>query len=505
MMFRESAPRFRLTPEVILEVLQGVNKLGVQMVLELQDRSSSIDYFAAGRAKQHLDPRLLSGPALIELVGSDPIPEDHLRPADDEVLQAPEDCSFLHEWICFLDAKTTDAYGWQYKSDMISSSAQQMGIGTVIPEVWSPSPSHRCTARRRVWFRPYCASFACINAKKTLSAEVSVRCRGGESLRGELWRKGIINRTWKKHFFVLTDKSLDYHSGPPSVINKQGSLPLSGGFKVKRLYGKQCPARSFALIIEAPKGDGQSILLDAYSEHERSDWVFHLSYIVALLYPLMNFPPLPTSPPFQVKPEEGVLFRGDLVKQGHILTKWITRHFELTHSMLKYYDGVKVKGSVALLDATLTDLFDGSDAMNKPALHGKRDELLEFSLTSRSGNLLRLRAPTKIVKEEWLEMLGGTISQAGRSFVGIDDHKVKESMARSQVLFDSGKTVIGRCDSIIDSGDKPHANKHLQNSSLSEDREDWRTLGFRLTSSLPAQLLSLLALILSLLWVSGFK
>jgi len=60
-----------------------------------------------------------------------------------------------------------------------------MGIGTVIPEVWTPFPLHRCIARRRVWFRPYCASFACINAKKKLSAEISVRCRGGESLRGE--------------------------------------------------------------------------------------------------------------------------------------------------------------------------------------------------------------------------------------------------------------------------------------------------------------------------------
>ena len=76
-------------------------------------------------------------------------------------------------------------------------------------------------------------------------------------------------------------------------------------------------------------------------------------------------PTLPTSPPFQVKPEEHVLFCGDLVKQRHILTNWTIRHFELTRSMLKYYDGVKVKGSVALLDSTLTDLFDGSDVMKK--------------------------------------------------------------------------------------------------------------------------------------------
>jgi hypothetical protein len=93
-----------------------------------------------------------------------------------------------------------------------------------------------------------------------------------------------------------------------------------------------------------------------------------------------------------------------------------------------------------------------------------------------------MRAPTKDAKEEWLEILGGAIFQAGRSLVGNDDHEVKKSMARSQVLVGSRKALIGLCESIIDSDDKAHANMQSYDTRPSED---CRTLGFRLTSSLP--------------------
>ena len=100
-----------------------------------------------------------------------------------------------------------------------------------------------------------------------------------------------------------------------------------------------------------------------------------------------------------------MLFCGDLVKQRHILTYWTIRHFELTLSMLKYYDGVKVKGSVALLDSTLTDLFDVSDVMKK--IH--RDESLEL-LTSRSGTYCGCVLLQPMPKKNGLRF------SAGRSF-----------------------------------------------------------------------------------------
>lgn len=420
------AGKFRCTPEFEEEVLVGTPKLGIQFVLELQDRSRPNDFYVAGRTSQFLDPRTLQGPVLDAGDGSS-LSDRMLRSADDELVQAPEGCSFLHEWVVLLEAKNTDPYGFQYRSDMFSDAPtgdSAVASSSASDEVWTPSPSHRCTTRRRVWFRSFCASSGVKVAKMKLSNEIIARCRGGESLRGEMWKLGYINRTWKKRNFILTDKSMDYYSGPPSVINKQGSWDLSAGCTVRTLYGQQCPGRSFAIMIQSPDGKARNLLLDAYSDHERVDWVFHLSYVLAMLNPSMNFPPLPSSPPFQVRPDDKVIFRGDLVKQGHVVTNWTTRHFELTSQVLRYYDGINVKGTVPLLDATLTDLADGASSSRSPAGAGsnKQESSLEFSLSSRSGYLLRMRAPSKTSKDEWLENVAVAIAQAGASYsLGVMD------------------------------------------------------------------------------------
>lgn len=409
--------KFRLSPEFVLEVLRDVDKVGIQTLLESQPRSGPNEYYSSCRSHQHLDPRTLSSP-------------DQLSPATDEMMSVPEGCSFLHELIFLLEGKTTDAYGWQYKSTTGGGGGEE-------EDMWTPSPSHRVTARRRVWFRAYCATASCAAAKKKLSDEIIVRCRGGESLRGELWKEGHLNKTWKKRYFILTDKSLDYYTGQPSVVNKQGTFTLLSplGCHVKKLYGQQCPGRSFGIIVQEglssnndePHNNHQHqphgrrrMLLDAYSEHERSDWVFHVSYILALLSPSLSFAPLPTSPPFQVRPEEEILFRGDLFKQGHLIHTWTHRHFELTRTVLRYYDGCCVKGTVTLLDATLTDLADAAAAAvaassaspNRNSSHNK-EASLEFSITSRSGYLLKMRAPSQVAKEEWLEAMASAVALAG--------------------------------------------------------------------------------------------
>ena len=470
--------RFRLTPEFAVEALQGESNVGVQMLLELQDRSGPNDYYAAAdRSLQHLDPRTLPGPG----GDAESAGPAALQPADVVELLPPPGCSFLHEWIFLLDAKTTDAYGWQYKSEMIattdgtssssssSSAAAAAAAGSSTSfsasssfeeggsggggggsSVWTPSPSHRCTARRRVWFRVYCTTPRAGVAKKKLSDEIALRCRGGECLRGELWKEGQLNRSWKKRYFILTDKSLDYYSGQPSVINKQGSMPLVNGLTVTKLYGQQCPGRSFGFILTAGTGTGRSLLLDAYSEHERSDWVFHLSYVLALLSPNLTFSPLPTSPPFRDQPdEEVVLFRGDLSKQGHVVTNWTTRHFELTRDELRYFDGCRIKGRVPLLDATLTDLSDNaatsSSSNTTSSSSGSRQARadsslpLEFTLTSRSGYLLRMRAPTHAVKEEWLHELTAVIAMQTTGGEPPSRGSVRQSQSQSQSLEDSAQ------------------------------------------------------------------
>ena len=432
------AGKFRCTPEFEEDVLGGSEtpKLGIQYLLELQDRARPNDFYVAGRTSQHLDPRTLQGPVL-EVGDSPSLSDRMLRSADDELVQAPEGCSFLHEWVVLLEAKNTDPYGFQYRSDMFSDApaGDSLASSSTSDEVWTPSPSHRCTTRRRVWFRSYCASSGVKVAKMKLSNEIISKCRGGETLRGELWKLGFINRTWKKRNFILTDKTLDYYSGPPSVINKQGSWDLSAGCTVRTLYGQQCPGRSFAIMIQSPDGKARNLLLDAYSDHERVDWVFHLSYVLAMLNPSMNFPPLPTSPPFQLRPDDEVIFRGDLVKQGHVVTNWTTRHFELTSQVLRYYDGINVKGTVPLLDATLTDLADGAGSSRSPGGAGrnKQESSLEFSLSSRSGYLLRMRAPSKTSKDEWLDNLASAIAQAGATYsLGVLDSSTRNSLAAAR-------------------------------------------------------------------------
>lgn len=98
------------------------------------------------------------------------------------------------------------------------------------------------------------------------------------------------------------------------------------GCTVGKLYGSQCPGRDFGMLISPPEGGGgRKMLLDAYSERERADWIFHLSYVLALLAPGLGFSPLPSSPPFAARAEEEVLCRGDLGKLGHVIHNWNTR------------------------------------------------------------------------------------------------------------------------------------------------------------------------------------
>lgn len=186
------------------------------------------------------------------------------------------------------------------------------------------------------------------------------------------------------------------------------------------------------------------MLLDAYSEHERSDWVFHVSYILALLSPSLSFAPLPTSPPFQVRPDEEILFRGDLFKQGHVIHSWTHRHFELTRTVLRYYDGCSVKGTVTLLDATLTDLADGaaaasSSSPNRNSSHNK-EASLEFSITSRSGYLLKMRAPSQVAKEEWLEAISSAVALAGNPSLSVSS--LRASMRSSSIEVEGSEQVL---------------------------------------------------------------
>lgn len=207
-LYRQSLnSKFRLSPEFALAVLRGgTPQLGIQYVLESQQRDEATQFVCSGRSQHHIDPRSL--------------PASALRPATVELLAAPAGCIFLFEFICLLDVKSVDPYGWQYNvstGSTLASFPNPHGSSTTRdegeeeaaatdPGVWTPSPSHRCTARRRVWFRAFSAASAASAAKKRLSDETIGLCRGGESLRGELWKEGNLNRSWKKRFCILTDR-----------------------------------------------------------------------------------------------------------------------------------------------------------------------------------------------------------------------------------------------------------------------------------------------------------
>ena len=226
MIYRQSyASPFRLSPHFALAVLDGTSLLGAQFVLESQQRDEPNEFFCADQLELHIDPRSL--------------PTSALRPAVEHQLAAPEGCVFLFEFICLLESKSTDPYGWQYKSDVTlqtsptlpplssSSSTSSSSRTTTSPggeedgssSVWTPSPSHRCTARRRVWFRVYCAAASASAARKRLSDETIGQCRGGERLRGELWKEGHLNKSWKKRFCILTDRVSLFSDTPFLLIH----------------------------------------------------------------------------------------------------------------------------------------------------------------------------------------------------------------------------------------------------------------------------------------------
>ena len=106
------------------------------------------------------------------------------------------------------------------------------------------------------------------------------------------------------------------------------------------------------------------------------------------------------------------------------------RHFELTRSVLRYFDGCKVKGSIMLLDATLTDLSEG-DGGGTPKSSSNKEASLEFSLTSRSGYLLKCRTITKVAKDEWLEAISGAISLAASPSLSIEAVRASMRLQRS--------------------------------------------------------------------------
>ena len=99
----------------------------------------------------------------------------------------------------------------------------------------------------------------------------------------------------------------------------------------------------------------KSLILDAYTEAERDDFLFHIGYLCSVLTPNLVFEPFVEGPPFSIRPAEQIVHRGDLSKLGHVNKSWRARHFELTMHELRYYDGTNVKGFVELKDATLIE------------------------------------------------------------------------------------------------------------------------------------------------------
>ena len=218
--------KFRLNPNFIFA--QGQN-IRIQYIIEYQEKGFP-HLFLVVRGNAELDPRSLN--------------VSDLEQANESHFRLESNYYFLHEFIVFLDAVSTDPYGWQYHSDVTCAPSIRdlLVAGDAAFEgkiSWSVNPSTTSTSRRRLWFRSYSLSTEVSTLNARLSEAIKRNCLDGETMRGELWKEGHQNKNWKKRTFVLMDNALDYYSGSPSVINIKGSMKIIPGCFVKPLHGLQ--------------------------------------------------------------------------------------------------------------------------------------------------------------------------------------------------------------------------------------------------------------------------
>jgi len=395
MSFQGHIRRVLLKERTVQEALHGEeNGLVFQYLLESQAKGAELQALVA-------DSSRFVNPITVSAAGKVALRE--ARQGDFEV----EGKESLHDFVAWIDLEATDAYGWQYS----------------VSDEWRRDLLAQSTERRRLWFRACCDSGDSgkmhEKARFRLYDGLSKLCGGGEVTRGELWKKGHSSSSFQKRFVVLTDNSLDYFlHNPPSVLNKRGSLLLSG-YAVKALYGCQCSDRDrkfpFLLYHATDRRNHKDFIFDVSSDAERQDWLFHIQYVLKLLAPIS----MTTFGPAVIRDKvSNIIFRGDLQKLGHtLMSTWSTRHFELAaNGTLIYYEGVQAKGSVELLDAQVNDDSASEDAEEQPsrrrsALFGGGNAAPTHQFSIKKANYtLSMRAPTREAKREWIDALRAVIS-----------------------------------------------------------------------------------------------
>lgn len=87
-------------------------------------------------------------------------------------------------------------------------------------------------------------------------------------MEGWVWKRGDLNRTWRRRWLVLRHRSLVYHkeaAGAPA-----GAVPLSECLRVDAVAREEADGRDFVFAVDTKQ---RRWLLQAESEEEAAAWL----------------------------------------------------------------------------------------------------------------------------------------------------------------------------------------------------------------------------------------
>ena len=363
MSFTENVNGF--TPSFVSLALSGITHRFI-LVLECESRlngelnSISHPRFCVGGQRATLDPRNVAITELMPLASSK--------------VDLPPGWEKVHQLI-YVVQQNTDEHGWQYRS-----AWPRFALETT-DEPWLNRNNSRADVRRRLWMTTVVKRDEIIAAKRKISDLIHSRQRGVilSGLLSRLEENQFGAKSWNTRKCALLDEKVDiFHEETNAKVSEMNIL----GSQLKMLDGNAFSVRSM---------DGkQCTIFDTDTKESRRRWLVAITYQIAVRNYVMDFPPFPYAPPLGEDASSRTIICGDLQKKGQSGMNWKGRFFRLSPRELQYYEKETLKGTIKIDGAIVRSEISAS---------------LDFSVKSKSGVVMTLRAPTVEYKHIWVKTI----------------------------------------------------------------------------------------------------